>query len=159
MELAIKMMDFGESFHLTSDSKYALNSVFGTNKAKANKGLIEDIKYRILAQELQIVSHHIHGHKGSFLNEAADYAARESVALRQNINARIIPKKTSYACLTCINLPFCLNVNKRLNMEDFKSVIQSLLSDEWARCELHTNYSPIERANNRPQSSASGSIR
>jgi ribonuclease HI len=159
MEIALQAIEKNAEVRLSSDSKYALNSIFGTNQAKVNQDLINDIKDTIVCKELQVTSFHIHGHKGSFLNEVADYAARETILQERAIDATITPKSAEAACLTCAHFPDCVGVGHRLTLDSFKQVMRALDQLDWKECDLRMAYSPSVRKTRRPQSTPNGSIR
>lgn len=160
IELALQNFPNRTSFHLSSDSVYALNGLFGGNAAYANRELIEDIKDLILLKELTVTSSHIDGHQGHFLNELADYAAREAVEQKRRISFRLAPKHAEMKCVTCSAFPRCQypSLGGHLEIESWKRIIQSLKKDEWKNCESWTPYVSVAKFK-RPNTTPSGSIR
>lgn len=144
-------------FYLWSDSQYALGCIFGNYKGQKNTKLIKAIKNFSSVFKVSAIAQHISGHKGWFMNEAADYIARETVECRRSIKFQYKPKQLPLACALCTRFQGCIDMSTDNNFHktSWMNMLKVLKTVEMEECQWVNPY-VVFPERNRPNTSCAG---
>ena len=144
-------------FYLWSDSQYALGCIFGNYKGQKNTDLLRSIKNFSSMFKVSAIAQHISGHKGWFMNEAADYIARETVTCQRAIKFAFTPKQLPLACTLCTRFQNCLNMaaDNNFDRSSWTDLLKALKQVAMKECQWVNPYVTFPKRN-RPNTSQAG---